>query len=265
MNTLDVDRIQHTLRTRTLGRPLRYLPLVASTQDEARQAAAAGAPSGLAVVAGQQTAGKGRAGRAWWSPPSGGLYVSLLLRPNLPPEHASWVTMCLALGAAEAIETTCSLRPDLKWPNDLEWQGKKLAGILAESSFTGERLDYVIAGIGLNVSVDFSTQPELARTATSLSQASGQPVDAAVLLVVLLSWVESHLLAAEQGISPLPAWKERLVTLGRPVEATGFDGRVLSGTAVDVHEDGSLVIRLDDDRQEIVRAADVTLRSIRSR
>ncbi len=156
VETLDITKVQRMLSTSQLGRPLRYLPSVASTQDVAREAALSGAPGGLAVVAGQQTAGKGRSGRAWWSPPTGGLYVSLLLRPVLPPEHVSWVTMCLALGAAEAIETVCGLRPDLKWPNDLEWQGRKLAGILAESAFTGNHLDYVIAGIGLNVAVDFS-------------------------------------------------------------------------------------------------------------
>ena len=264
MSTVDIDILHRTLTTRFLGRPLRYLSSVASTQDVAREAALAGAPSGFAVIAGQQTAGKGRAGRTWWSPPSGGLYVSLLLRPNLPPTHAPWVTMCLALGAAEAIETTCDVRPDFKWPNDLEWRGRKLAGILAESAFTGDRLDYVIAGIGLNVSVDFSTQPELARTAISLTDAAERPVDGTALLVGLLSWTETHLAAAEQAISPLAAWKDRLITLGRPVEARGFDGRAVAGLAVDVFEDGSLVLRLDDGRQEVVRAADVTLRSDRS-
>ena len=260
VETLDITKVQRMLSTSQLGRPLRYLPSVASTQDVAREAALAGAPGGLAVVAGQQTAGKGRAGRAWWSPPTGGLYVSLLLRPVLPPEHVSWVTMCLALGAAEAIETVCGLRPDLKWPNDLEWQGRKLAGILAESAFTGNHLDYVIAGIGLNIAVDFSSQPELAHTAISLQTALGRPVDSSALLVALLSWVETHVLAMEQGISPLAAWKERLVTLGRPIEARSPDGRVLSGVALDVLQDGSLLLRLDDGSEQIVRAADVTLR-----
>ncbi len=260
MDTFDVTAVQRTLSTVQLGRPLRYLPSVASTQDVAREAALAGAPGGLAVVAGQQTAGKGRSGRSWWSPPAGGLYVSLLLRPVLASEHVSWVTMCLALGAAEAIEAVCGLRPDLKWPNDLEWQGRKLAGILAESAFTGNKLDFVIAGIGLNVAVDFSSQPELARSAISLQAAAGRPVDSSALLVALLSWVETHILALEQGISPLDAWKERLVTLGRRVQARSFDGRVLSGVAVDVLQDGSLLLRLDNGAEEIVRAADVTLR-----
>ena len=260
VETLDIAKVQRMLSTSQLGRPLHYLPSVASTQDVAREAALSGAPGGLAVVAGQQTAGKGRAGRAWWSPPTGGLYVSLLLRPVLPPEHVSWVTMCLALGAAEAIEVVCGLRPDLKWPNDLEWQGRKLAGILAESAFTGNHLDYVIAGIGLNAAVDFSPQPELARTAISLQTALGRPVDSSALLVALLSWVETHLMAMEQGISPLAAWKERLVTLGQPVQAKGLDGRVLSGVAADVLQDGSLLLRLDNGAEEIVRALDVTLR-----
>lgn len=188
----------------------------------------------------------------------------MLLRPELPPERTSWVTLCLALGAAEAIEAVCGLRVDLKWPNDLEWDGRKVAGVLAESAFTGDRLDYVIAGIGLNVSVDFSAQPELARTAINLETASGRPVGPEKLLAALLAWVETHLMAAEQGISPVAAWKTRLVTLGKPVEARGFDGRALSGIAEDVQEDGSLMLRLADGRTEVVRAMDVTLRSNRS-
>ena len=128
------------------------------------------------------------------------------------------------------------------------------------SEATGNHLDYVIAGIGLNIAVDFSSQPELAHTAISLQTALGRPVDSSALLVALLSWVETHVLAMEQGISPLAAWKERLVTLGRPIEARSPDGRVLFGVALDVLQDGSLLLRLDDGSEQIVRAADVTLR-----
>ncbi len=248
------------LNTTVLGYPLIYLDSVLSTQDVARQAARDGAAEGLAVVAGQQTAGKGRAGRTWWSPPSGGLYLSLLLRPDLPGDLVSWTTMALALGAVEAIEAVCGVRPDIKWPNDLLVHGRKLAGVLAEGAFTGSSLDYVVAGIGLNLAVDFSDRPELAGVAVSLHTVARQPVDPAELLAALLARTEVHYLAMRAGDSPLAAWQARLHTLGQPVTATMAGGRVLRGMAAAVLPDGGLRIDLDDGGSEVVWASDVTLR-----
>lgn len=263
MSFLDQASIAAQMRTSVLGRPLHYLDSVESTQDVARSAALAGAAEGLAVVAGQQTAGKGRSGRSWWSPPAGGLYLSLLLRPELPSEHTSWVTMALALGAAEAIEQVCGLAVDIKWPNDLQWQGRKVAGVLAEGAFSGERLDYVIAGIGLNVAIDFSPQPELADIAVSLQTAAGRPFDPAALLAALLERTEQHYLAVQAGQSPLPAWQARLHTLGRPVSARAADGVIMHGVARSVLPDGALRIDLNGGGSAVVRASDVSLREQR--
>jgi BirA family biotin operon repressor/biotin-[acetyl-CoA-carboxylase] ligase len=260
MLPLDQASIEARLDTALLGRPLIYMDSVESTQDAARAAVRTGAAEGLAVVAGQQTAGKGRAGRSWWSPPTGGLYLSLLLRPNLAGEFTPWVTMTLALGAAEAIEQVCGLPVDIKWPNDLQWQGRKLAGVLAEGAFTGSRLDYVIAGIGLNVAIDFSAQPELADIAISLQTATGQPMDPVELLAVLLARTEQHYLALRAGHSPLAAWQARLHTLGRHVTARAANGQIHTGIARAVLPDGALRIDLDGGGSAIVRASDVSLR-----
>lgn len=260
MFSLDQSAIEARLRTSLLGRPLICLASVESTQTIAREAARQGAAEGLAVVAGQQTAGKGRAGRSWWSPPSGGLYLSLLLRPHLPGELIPWTVMALALGAAEAIEQLCGLAVEIKWPNDLLVQGRKLAGVLAEGAFTGSRLDYVIAGIGLNVATDFSGQPELADTAISLEAALGRAVDPASLLAALLARSEQHYLAMQAGISPLTAWQARLETLGRPVTVHLADGRHLHGVARAVLPDGALRIDLEGGGSQEVRANDVSLR-----
>jgi BirA family transcriptional regulator, biotin operon repressor / biotin---[acetyl-CoA-carboxylase] ligase len=262
MFSLDQASIEARLHTSLLGRPLIYHDRVESTQDIAREAARAGAGEGLAVVAGQQMAGKGRAGRSWWSPPAGGLYLSLLLRPDLPGDLVSWTTMTLALGAVEAIEQVCGLVVDIKWPNDIQVQRRKLAGVLAEGAFTGGRLDYVIAGIGLNVAIDFSAEPDLAGIAVSLDAAAGRPVDAVELLVALLERTEQHYLDLKVGHSPLPAWQARLHTLGRPVMVRAADGRTLQGVARAVLADGGLCIDLDGGGSEVVRASDVTLREI---
>ncbi|HNS03310.1 MAG TPA: biotin--[acetyl-CoA-carboxylase] ligase [Anaerolineae bacterium] len=260
MFTLTQTTIEERLRTSLLGRPLVCLKSVESTQTIVREAARRGEAEGLAVVAGQQTAGKGRAGRSWWSPPSGGLYLSLLLRPNLPGDLTSWTVMTLTLGAAEAIEQLYGLPVAIKWPNDLLIQGRKLAGVLAEGAFIGSRLDYVVAGIGLNVATDFSSQPELADTAISLEAALGAAVDPASLLVALLEHSERHYLAMQAGVSPLAAWQARLDTLGRPVTVHLADGRLVHGVAGAVLPDGALRIDLDDGGSQEVRAHDVTLR-----
>lgn len=263
VNAVDMQTtlaLQTALTTQVLGRPLRYLPSVTSTQDVARAAAEAGEPEGLAVVAGQQTAGRGRAGRSWWSPPTGGLYVSLLLRPQVAGEQIAWLTMCLALGAVAGVEQVCGLAPDIKWPNDLEVRGRKLAGILAEGAFDHGRLSFAVVGLGLNANVDFEGHPDLQASATSLRAELGRPVDLTALLAAVLAHTERHYLALRRGVSPLPAWRARLATLGQAVEARGSDGRLIAGQAVDVLSDGALCIQLADNRVEIVRATDVTLR-----
>lgn len=257
---IDPADLELRLRTRLLGRPLRYFPSVPSTQDIARAEAEAGAAEGLAVVAGEQTAGRGRSGRTWWSPPAGGLYLSLLFRPGLPPERVSWLTMAVALGAAEGIEAACGLRPGLKWPNDLEWEGRKLAGILAEAAFQDGRMAYAVVGLGLNVNTDFSGQPLLRPIAVSLAEILGRPVDEADLLAAVLERIEGHYLALQRGVSPAPAWSARLVTLGRPVTAHLPDGRLLHGLATRTLEDGALCIQLDNGTEEVVRAVDVSVR-----
>lgn len=262
MVQIDQRALEAQLQTRLLGRPLIYLPSVESTQDMVREAARGGAREGLAVIAGQQTKGRGRAGRRWWSPPQGGLYLSLLLRPHSLQHHTlAWLTMALSLGAAEAIEQVADLAVPIKWPNDLEWQGHKLAGVLAEGAFSGEQLDYVVVGIGLNLDVDFSAQPDLAAAAVSLTALADGPVPATALVAALLYHTEQHYLAACAGHSPTPAWSARLVTLGRAVTARTPDGRAYHGIARQVMPDGALQLDLDAGGSVVVRADDVTLRA----
>lgn len=248
------------LQTKLLGTTLTYLAEVDSTQNVARQAALAGAPEGLVVVADRQSAGRGRLGRDWWSPAEGGLYVSLLLRPRLTPERLAWVTMAVALGAAEGVEAVCGVQPELKWPNDLTWQGRKLAGVLAEAGLVDGQVEYVIAGLGLNVQVDFGQRPELARQAVSLHEITGGPVDRSALLAALLAAIEIHYLAIQRGVSPLPRWAARLATLGQAVDVVQPDGTTLTGLAEAVLEDGRLLLRLPDGSSLPLSAADVSLR-----
>lgn len=256
---VDLDRLDPLLSTTILGRPLRYLEAVESTQDVVRLAAQTGAAEGLTVVAGQQTSGRGRADRSWWSPPLGGLYMSLLLRPALQASQVNWITMAATLGTAEAVELSSDLTVGIKWPNDLILRGRKLAGVLAESAFSGPQLEYVVVGLGLNVNTDFAGHPELAQVATSLRTELARVVDISALLAAILARIEHHYLALKQGLSPQPAWTQRLVNLGRPVTATAANGQQLSGVAYQVQPDGGLCIRLPDGRHEVIQAGDITL------
>ena len=191
--------------------------MVDSTQTVVRDAAQRGDAEGLVVVAGQQTAGKGRLGRDWWSPAEGGLYVSLLLRPRIAPDKLAWLTMIVSLSAVEAIETVCGVAPDLKWPNDLTWQGRKLAGVLAEASFADGEVSYVIAGIGLNLEMDFSQRPDLAQRAVSLHEITGQPVPVEAAAAGAAGAHRSALFRAARRNQPAAA-------LGGAAEQPGPDG-----------------------------------------
>ena len=244
-----------------IGSTLTVLPVVDSTQNVAREAALRGQPEGLAVVAGQQTAGKGRLGREWWSPAEGGLYVSLLLRPRITPDRLGWFTMVVSLGTAEAIEAVCGVSPDLKWPNDLTWRGRKLAGVLAEASFADGQVSYVIAGIGLNLQMDFALRPDLAQRAVSLREITGRPVPIEPLLQALLERIDAHYLSLQGGVSPQPLWAARLRNLGQTVSVTTSEGKTLVGVAEGVEEDGRLVLRLADNSMLVLSAGDVTLGS----
>ena len=177
MTSLNEESIRQALAGDPLvGREVRVLPEVGSTNDYLKEAARGGAPEGLAVLAERQTAGKGRLGRSFQSPAGLGLWMSVLLRPTCPPERLPPVTALTAAACAEAIRKVCGAEAGIKWPNDLVLGGRKLCGILTELESGGEGLALVI-GIGLNVSQrreDFP--PELRETAGSLVMLTGREV-----------------------------------------------------------------------------------------
>jgi BirA family biotin operon repressor/biotin-[acetyl-CoA-carboxylase] ligase len=235
-----------------------YRPRLGSTNDLAKEHANAGAAEGLLVIADEQTAGRGRMKRRWWAPAGTALLTSLLFRPPLPPDQARQPTMLCALAAADAITALTTLSVDLKWPNDLLVRGRKLAGLLTETAIKGERLDFVVVGLGMNVNADLSDAPPFITPATSLRQELGQPVDRLALLLAYLDGVARRYarLAKE---SPCDEWASRLVTLGQPVTARLGD-RTLSGLAQGVDASGALLLRTADGTVHRLFAADVSLR-----
>ena len=259
---LSADAIRASITNTAAGafvRQVVYYPQIGSTNDVCRELADAGALEGTLVVAGEQLAGRGRLGRRWVAPADGALLLSLLFRPPLDAGQASRLTMLCGLAAAEAVESCTGLHPDLKWPNDLWLGDEKLAGMLSEIGLTGERLDYVVVGLGLNANFDPQAVEGSGPRATSLLRALGHPVDRLALLAALLERVAVHYAASRAGDAPLDAWRARLVTLGRRVTVSEPGSRY-DGVAESTDADGALIVRLDDGARLTVHAGDVTLR-----
>ncbi|MEJ5200457.1 MAG: biotin--[acetyl-CoA-carboxylase] ligase [Anaerolineae bacterium] len=261
MSDLARETIEQALTTKCLGRSVLYLARVGSTNDVAH-AQATTAAEGLLIVADEQTAGRGRLARGWWSPPGANLLMSLLLRPPLPARRAGQLTMCLGLAAAEGIEAVVGVRAMLKWPNDLVWRGRKLGGMLTELRLNGEQIEYAVLGLGINVNVDFAraagVPAELRETATSLLMITGHPVARLDLLAAILSRCEAWYDRLLAGESLHEAWAGRLDTLGREVRVS-LPTAELRGVATRVTPDGALIIRTAAGREETIWAGDVQM------
>jgi BirA family biotin operon repressor/biotin-[acetyl-CoA-carboxylase] ligase len=242
---------------------VRHLDQVGSTNTIVLEAAAAGTPEGLVVVADHQHAGRGRLDRRWEAPPGANLLVSILLRPRVPPDQRFWVVAAVALSAADACADLASVTASCKWPNDLLVADRKLAGVLAEA--TGEMAgatagagppSALVVGIGLNVA--WPDDPGSMPGATSLHLEGAGPVDRQALLVAMLEHLEDRLatLATPAGLRRHASeYRRRCATLGHEVTVELPAGR-LQGMAVDIGADGSLLVD-DGTRLASVAAGDV--------
>lgn len=246
------------LSTRDLGRTIHYEDSLASTNALAFELATEGAFHGEVVIAEEQTAGKGRRGRSWVSPPGKNLYFSVVLRPELAPQRASELTLVAAVALCETLREA-GVHAQIKWPNDLEINGKKVAGILTELSAETDKVRFVVLGIGVNLNLGAGDLPaELAQTATSLKLERGQSVPRALFTAALWTkleqWLDRH---AEGGFELVrAAWKSMAQTLGQDVLVRS-EQRELRGVAEDIDAQGALLVRTSDGALERVLAGDV--------
>ena len=253
----DPARFRDLLRTRGFGRNLIYEPTIGSTMDLARVAALKGLEEGTVIFADEQTAGRGRLGRTWITPPATNIAATLVLRP--PASVVREIAMITPLAICHAVEDIAGLRPDIKWPNDVQVGGKKLAGILIETDLYAANGAFVLVGSGVNVNFDPRDHDEIRDIATSLSAELGREPDREALLAAYLAHFEQLYGEAKSGESIRDRWRERLVTLGQDVRAT-WQGGSAEGIAEDVDADGALLIRTADGARARVEAGDVTLR-----
>lgn len=256
--TLSVDAISRDLDTQFIARRVVYYERVASTNDLAKQMADAGEPEGTLVIADEQTAGRGRLGRGWIAPPRTSILMSLILRPKLEPRRVARVTMAVSLGACDGIHAATGLEPQIKWPNDILLRGKKCGGILAESSTTGQRVEYVIVGLGLNVNFAAMSVDGIPADATTLADELGKAVARLPLAQAILRAIERYYLKLCAGENLRAAWIARSITLNQHIRAQTPWG-IEEGLAEDVDDDGALLLRRADGSLVRLIAGDVTL------
>lgn len=256
---LVADEIRSRLSTRVIGREVLCHEQLASTNLTAMELGEAGAAEGLVVIAEQQTAGKGRLGRRWESPAGVNLYLSILLRPAMPPWEVPRLTFLSAVAAARALQDVTDLKVEVKWPNDLLVNGKKIAGLLNEMSAESDAVHQVVLGLGLNINMTADQFPsELRYPATSVWLEKGTLTSRLDVVVALLEHFDR--LYAEflrYGMEPVrQAWQELFTMLGKVVRVESGPAS-LKGMVAGIDEEGALLLQLPDGKIEKVLAGDV--------
>ena len=248
-----------------VGTQLTYLPTCSSTNDLLKAMAEAGAAEGTVLVAGEQTAGKGRLGRSFTSAAGKGVYLSALLRPELPPEALLPLTGFTAEAVRRAVLRVTGAQAGIKWVNDLLLNGKKLCGILTESAFSsGGRLRYAVVGVGLNVNYDAEDFPEELRSlAGSLKTELGRSFDLAPLAAAMIEELDRLYAALLDGATGpyLAAYRRRCLTLHRDVLLLQ-NGVSAPAHVLDVDEALGLVVRFPDGREALIRSGEASVRGL---
>jgi BirA family transcriptional regulator, biotin operon repressor / biotin---[acetyl-CoA-carboxylase] ligase len=253
---LDADQIFSGLKTKWLGRDMHISAEVSSTNATALSLAR-DCPSGTVILAETRTQGRGRLSRPWASPP-GGIWMSIILKPEMPLNHVYRINMAVAVALCKAI-SSLGLEAGIKWPNDLLIRELKICGILMEVGAQVDRLDYVVVGLGLNANNDPSSFPAEWRT-TSLAAELGHDIDRCVLICKILEEIEAAYEKMESK-EIYEEWRSRSLTLKRQVRITSPAGDQV-GQAVDLAEDGALLLRVGDELKRVLAGDCIHLRPL---
>jgi BirA family biotin operon repressor/biotin-[acetyl-CoA-carboxylase] ligase len=243
-----------------VGHAIEAHEAIGSTNDRARELLADPESDGVVVVADAQTAGRGRRDRTWHSPAGRSLSMSAVVRPRLAARDAWQLALATAVAVSEACDPVAPTW--LKWPNDVvDADGGKVAGVLIETVIEGDRVSWAVIGVGVNIDWRRADMPdEIRATAVSLAELGGGPVDRVGLLDRLLTGLSSEVDAIEAGRSPLARYRARCRTLGSSV-AVAVGDRVIAGRAVDLEEDGALVVETSAGRHRVASGEVLSVRS----
>jgi len=257
---LSLDEVREKLSTTRIGRQLVCLPETASTNADAFHLAEAGAEEGTVVIADAQSGGKGRRGRIWSSPAGVNLYCSVVLRPAIMPHEAPQLTFLSAVAVARAIEQATALKPEIKWPNDVLIEGRKVAGLLNEMSAETDGINFVILGIGVNLNMTLAQFPADVRTpATSLLIEKGLPVNRAQFAATMLGELDRlYTDFFQHGFGPVrDEWQQRCNASGREVVVSEAGIETVRGMFHGIDGDGALLVRFTDGMVERILSGDV--------
>ncbi|MDN7244034.1 biotin--[acetyl-CoA-carboxylase] ligase [Planococcus shenhongbingii] len=262
-DTLEPTAIQAILKTKRLGRSIHYIESCPSTQIIAHQLAQENTSDGTVVMTEEQTAGRGRMARRWHSAANKGIWMSVILRPDVVPQKAPQFTLVAAVAVVRAIEQVTGLKPEIKWPNDILLNGKKCTGILTELQSDADGIQALIIGIGLNVNqVADDFDPEVQNIATSLKMESGKEIDRKELVSSMLQFLEQYTdLYIEEGFGILKLlWESYSSTIGHPVRAR-MAKETLEGIAESITDEGVLQLRTADGKLHGIYSADIEMTS----
>jgi BirA family transcriptional regulator, biotin operon repressor / biotin---[acetyl-CoA-carboxylase] ligase len=258
---LDPAKINNKLKTLFIGRNIVLFDTIDSTNKAAKKMADKGAKEGTLVIAEEQTKGKGRMSRSWHSPSHSNILMSLIFRPELPPAKIFYLTMISSIALVSAIKKTTGLETMIKWPNDIYYNNKKLAGILTELRADQGKISHAVVGIGLNVNFDPAENDDIKKTATSLYKESEQKLSRNELLIIILQEIEREysLLKQFRFEKIRRKWNKHSLILGKPVIIFS-DNYKEEGTALSIADDGALILVKDNGEKKRIICGDVSLR-----
>lgn len=261
------SEIESKLKTKWLGRQVNYAQSVISTNEMAKALANAGCDNGVVCVAEEQSGGKGRLARGWFSPAGDGLWFSVILKPPFMPDEAAKCTLLAAVAVVRTVNEYKGINAVIKWPNDILLEGKKLVGILTEMSAEFGHINYIVIGIGINVCVPKSKVPEDLRvSAISMADVSKEKINRVELLAsVLKNLEELYEIVLSDGFAPILAmWRQYSATIGKEVRVIAPD-MTYTGRALDIDEDGLLLVDRGNGVIEKVIAGDVSIRPVQAK
>ena len=257
----NLEVLEKRMAGKFIGRPLYYYPEIGSTNDEAFRLGLSGAPEGTVVIADSQTKGKGRLQRVWHSPPGYNIYTSIILRPNFAPDQAPQISIAAGVAVAEILNEYCPGHVQIKWPNDVLLNKKKICGILAQMKTSANGIDFVVLGIGINVNIGCNQLPPDIRTiATSLAIETGREIARLELIISLYEnlakWYKQLM---QRGFGAIKEkWLNLAPMINQDVQIM-FRDEVLRGKALGLDDDGSLIILTVNNETVKVSAGDATV------
>jgi BirA family transcriptional regulator, biotin operon repressor / biotin---[acetyl-CoA-carboxylase] ligase len=258
---INQEKLKQSLAGKFIGHQLHYYEEIGSTNEEAFRLGLAGAPEGTALIAEKQNAGKGRLQRVWHSPAGKNTYTSIILRPKIESTRAPQISIVAGVAVAEVLNNYCPDRVELKWPNDVVINGKKVCGILSQVKTTVMEVDFIVLGIGINVNIIYSQFPtEICNLATSLVIETGREISRQKLIISLYEnlgkWYKQLL---KDGFGRVKEkWLSLSPMIGKPVQVM-FQQEAVTGKAIGLDEDGSLILLVEEDKEYKILAGDATI------